>query len=435
MLSRNLSILHKTGRIARQSVRTLMLQEHHGMVLLERENIKVPPHGVARTPEEAMQHAKNIGGKDYVIKAQVLAGGRGKGHFDSGLQGGVQVVFTPQEAKEKAQQMIGFNLITKQTGERGRRCEEVIVCKRLFTRREYYFSITLDRVTSGPVIIGSSRGGVNIEEVAATDPSAIVTVPVNPNTGITPEIAADVATKMGFTDDCKQQAQDIITKLYNLFIKSDATLIEINPMAEDVNGDVYCMDCKILIDTNAEFRQKELFDLKDTKQEDELEVRAAAANLNYIRLDGNIGCLVNGAGLAMATMDIIKLHGGEPANFLDVGGGATVEQVTEAFRIITADKEKVNAILVNIFGGIMRCDIIAQGIIRAASELNLKIPIIVRLQGTRVDDAKALIASAQMRILACDSLEEAARMSVKLSNIVKLAKDMGGIDVKFELSI
>uniref|UniRef100_A0AC35ET99 Succinate--CoA ligase [ADP-forming] subunit beta, mitochondrial n=1 Tax=Panagrolaimus sp. PS1159 TaxID=55785 RepID=A0AC35ET99_9BILA len=435
MLSRNVSLLHKAGRIAQQSVRTLMLQEHHGMVLLEKEGIKVPPHGVARTPEEAEQHARNIGGKDYVIKAQVLAGGRGKGHFDSGLQGGVQVVFTPEEAKEKAKQMIGFNLITKQTSERGRKCEEVIVCKRLFTRREYYFSITLDRVTSGPILIGSSRGGVNIEEVAATDPSAIVTVPINPNTGITQEIAQDVASKMGFTDECKKQAQDIIIKLYNLFVKTDATLIEINPMAEDVNGDVYCMDCKLLVDTNAEFRQKELFSLKDTKQEDELEVRAAAANLNFIRLDGNIGCLVNGAGLAMATMDIIKLHGGEPANFLDVGGGATVEQVTEAFRIITADKEKVNAILVNIFGGIMRCDIIAQGIIKAASELDLKIPIVVRLQGTRVDDAKALIASAQMRILACDSLEEAARMSVKLSNIVKLAKDMGGIDVKFELSI
>lgn len=208
-----------------------------------------------------------------------------------------------------------------------------------------------------------------------------MTVPINPHTGITPEIAGDVATRMGFQADCHKQAVDIIQKLYNLFVKSDATLIEINPMAEDVNGDVYCMDCKILIDTNAEYRQKELFDLKDTKQEDELEIRAAKANLNYIRLDGNIGCLVNGAGLAMATMDIIKLHGGEPANFLDVGGGATVEQVTEAFRIITADKEKVHAILVNIFGGIMRCDIIAQGIIKAASELDLKIPIVVRLQG------------------------------------------------------
>ncbi|VDK46308.1 unnamed protein product [Cylicostephanus goldi] len=309
-----------------------------------------------------------------------------------------------------------------------------MVCKRLFTRREYYFSIMLDRNTNGPIIIGSSRGGVNIEEVAATEPEAIVKVPIDMSTGITPQIASDIAAKMGFKGDSAKQASDMIAKLYNLFRKSDATLLEINPMAEDVNGDVYCMDCKLLLDSNAEFRQKDLFAMKDTKQEDPLEIRAAAANLNYIRLDGNIGCLVNGAGLAMATMDIIKLHGGDPANFLDVGGGATVEQVTEAFKIITADKKKVNAILVNIFGGIMRCDVIAQGIIKAAKELDLKIPIVVRLQGTKVDDAKALIANSQLRILPCDNLDEAAKMVVKLSDIVNLAR-AAQIDVKFELSI
>ncbi|KAH7719875.1 succinyl-CoA ligase subunit beta [Aphelenchoides avenae] len=422
------------AKVAQQSVRTLMLQEHHGMGLLSQAGIKVPPFGVAKSAEEALQRAKEIGGKDYVVKAQVLAGGRGKGKFDSGLEGGVQIVFTPEEAMQKAKLMIGAHLVTKQTGAQGRLCEEVLVSKRLFTRREYYFSITLDRISAGPVIIGSSRGGVNIEEVAETDPDAIVKVPIDINVGVTPQIAAQVAEKMGFKDDCKTQAADIITKLYNLFIKSDANLLEINPMAEDVEGQVYCMDCKVVLDQNADYRQKELFKLKDSKQEDPLEVRAAAANLNYIRLDGNIGCMVNGAGLAMATMDIIKLHGGEPANFLDVGGGATVEQVTEAFKIITADEKKVHAILVNIFGGIMRCDVIAQGIINAASELNLKIPIVVRLQGTRVDDAKALIANSKMRILACDSLEEAARMVVKLSTIVELAK-AAALDVKFELSI
>uniref|UniRef100_A0A0M3IQX8 Ligase_CoA domain-containing protein n=1 Tax=Ascaris lumbricoides TaxID=6252 RepID=A0A0M3IQX8_ASCLU len=234
--------------------------------------------------------------------------------------------------------------------------------------------------------------------------------------------------------DCKTQAVDIFQKLYGLFAKSDATLLEINPMAEDVSGDVYCMDCKILVDTNAQYRQEDLFKLQDRSQEDELEMRAAAAHLNYIRLEGDIGCLVNGAGLAMATMDIIKLHGGEPANFLDVGGGATVQQVTEAFRIITDDKHQVHAILVNIFGGIMRCDVIAQGIINAARELNLKIPIVVRLQGTKVDDAKALIAQSEMRILACDNLDEAARLVVKLSSIVELAR-AASVDVKFELSI
>jgi succinyl-CoA synthetase beta subunit len=330
--------------------------------------------------------------------------------------------------------MIGSHLITKQTGAKGRLCQEVLISKRLFLRREYYFSITVERATGGPVLIGSSKGGVNIEEVAATDPSAIITIPIDINKGVTTEIATEMADRMGFKDECKQQAAEIIAKLYNLFIKSDCNLLEINPMAEDVEGQVYCMDCKVVLDHNADFRQKELFKLKDSAQEDPLEVRAAAQNLNYIRLDGNIGCMVNGAGLAMATMDIIKLHGGEPANFLDVGGGATVEQVTEAFKIITADKTKVHAILVNIFGGIMRCDVIAQGIINAASELNLKIPIVVRLQGTQVDDAKALIANSKMRILACDSLDEAAKMVVKLSSIVELAK-AAALDVKFELSI
>uniref|UniRef100_A0A914WJQ3 Succinate--CoA ligase [ADP-forming] subunit beta, mitochondrial n=1 Tax=Plectus sambesii TaxID=2011161 RepID=A0A914WJQ3_9BILA len=416
------------------SRRTLMLQEFHGMGVLQGAQINVPPFGLARSAEEAAEQARRIGGQDYVIKAQVLAGGRGKGHFTSGLQGGVQVVFTPEEAKDKASQMIGSHLVTKQTDATGRLCSEVLVCKRLYTRREYYFSITMDRKFGGPVLIGSSRGGVNIEEVAETEPSAIITQPVDIVTGLTRDIAVDIATKMGFRENCLEQAVDIFTKLYNLFLASDCTLIEINPLAEDVNGQVFCMDCKLLVDDNAFFRQKKLFDLQDKQQENELELRAAKANLNYIQLDGNIGCMVNGAGLAMATMDIIKLHGGEPANFLDVGGGATVAQVTEAFKIITSDSHKVHAILVNIFGGIMRCDVIAQGIIQAAKELDLKLPIVVRLQGTQVDDAKALIANSQLRILACDNLEEAAKMVVKLSTIVQLAK-AAQIDVKFELSI
>ncbi|KAL3119555.1 hypothetical protein niasHT_010141 [Heterodera trifolii] len=418
----------------RQQIRTLMLHEHSGMALLTGNGIRVPPCAVARTADQAFEEANKIGGKDYVVKAQVLAGGRGKGKFDSGLQGGVQIVFSPNEVREKASQMIGYHLVTKQTTAEGRLCQAVLVSKRLFTRKEYYFSITLDRSTAGPILIGSSKGGVNIEEVAATDPNAIITIPININTGVTPQIAEDMATRMGFHDECRAQAADTIQRLYDLFIKSDGNLVEINPMVEDAEGNVVCMDCKFVVDPNAEFRQKELFKLKDSSQEDELEVRAQKANLNYIRLDGNIGCMVNGAGLAMATMDIIKLHGGEPANFLDVGGGATVEQVYEAFKIITADEKKVNAILVNIFGGIMRCDVIAQGIIKAASELDLKIPIVCRLQGTRVEDAKVLIANSKMRILACDSLQEAAKMAVKLSSIVTLAKE-AAVDVKFELSI
>uniref|UniRef100_A0A0N4UBW5 Succinate--CoA ligase [ADP-forming] subunit beta, mitochondrial n=1 Tax=Dracunculus medinensis TaxID=318479 RepID=A0A0N4UBW5_DRAME len=418
------------------SVRQFSLHEHNGMSLLKEANINVPSYGVGKTPEEVMQLAKQIEGKDYVVKAQVLTGGRGKGYFDSGLQGGVQIVFSPEEAYEKSKMMIGSRLFTKQTGGHGKLCREVMICKRLFTRREYYFSITLDRQSAGPIIIGSSRGGVNIEEVATTDPSAIIKVPINISNGMTPEIANEIADKMGFSNECKAKAMDIFKKLYDLFIKIDGTLIEINPLAEDVSGEVYCMDCKITIDDNAEYRQQKLAKMIDRSQTDHLELRAAEANLNYISLDGDIGCMVNGAGLAMATMDIIKLHGGEPANFLDVGGGATVEQVTEAFRIITANKEKVSihAILVNIFGGIMRCDVIAQGIVTAARELNLKIPIVLRLQGTRVEDAKALIADSQLRILACDGLEEAAKMVVKISTIVQLARS-ASVDVKFELSI
>ncbi|CAD5229613.1 unnamed protein product [Bursaphelenchus okinawaensis] len=424
----------RSSKTLRTSVRTLMLHEHCGVGLLQKAGINVPPFGVATSAEEAYEKAKSIGGKDYVVKAQVLAGGRGKGKFDSGLEGGVKIVYTPEEAREMAKKMIGYHLQTKQTVGEGPLCEKVMVAKRLFTRREYYFSITLDRVTNGPILIGSSRGGMNIEEVAATEPDAIIKVPIDINHGVDDKIAQDLAQKMGFAESSRDQAADIIKKLYNVFLQSDCSLLEINPLSEDVDGNVVCMDCKVNLDSNAVFRQKELFALKDEKQEDPLEVRAGKADLNYIRLDGNIGCLVNGAGLAMATMDIIKLHGGEPANFLDVGGGATVEQVTEAFKIITADKTKVNAILVNIFGGIMRCDIIAQGIIKAATELDLKIPIVVRLQGTQVEDAKALIANSKMRILACDSLDEAAKMVVKLSSIVGLAK-AASVDVKFELSI
>uniref|UniRef100_A0A915JKL5 Succinyl-CoA synthetase beta chain n=1 Tax=Romanomermis culicivorax TaxID=13658 RepID=A0A915JKL5_ROMCU len=374
-----------------------------------------------------------IGGRDFILKAQVLAGGRGRGHFDNGLQGGVQLVYSPDEAKKLADKMIGHRLITKQTDSKGKLCKEVMVCHRLFTRREFYFSITMDRKYSGPVMIGSSKGGVNIEEVAKEHPDAIITIPVNISEGIKREQAEEMIRKLGLPDSCLEQGIDMITKLYNLFINADCNLLEINPLAEDSAGNVICMDCKMVIDDNAEHRQKQLFTLVDKSLQDEMEVRAEKAQLNYIRLSGNIGCMVNGAGLAMATMDIIKLHNGDPANFLDVGGGATVEQVTEAFRIITSDK-KVNAILVNIFGGIMRCDVIAQGIINAARELKLKIPIVCRLQGTHEEDAMALIANAGLKILACESLDEASALVVKLANIVTLAKE-AAIDVKFELPI
>lgn len=403
------------------------------MGILEAASISVPPYGVAQSADEAYDIAQKIGGKDFVVKAQVLAGGRGKGRFTSGLQGGVQIVFTPEECKEKSSLMIGNHLVTKQTDEKGRLCQEVMVCKRLYTRKEYYFAITTDRAYGSAVLIGSSQGGMNIEDVARDTPDAIVTVPVDVEKGISEAQAKEFVQKMGFRDDCIGDAAAIVQKLYKLFWEKDATLVEINPMAEDSEGKVYCMDCKINVDDNAEWRQKETFSLLDRVQEDEQELRAKNADLNYIRLDGNIGCMVNGAGLAMATMDIIKLHGGDPANFLDVGGGATVEQVKEAFSIITSDPN-VHAVFVNIFGGIMRCDVIAQGIIKAANELNIKVPIVVRLQGTQVDDAKALIANSELRILACDSLDEAARMVVKLSQISQMAKE-ANVDVAFQIPI
>ncbi|VDN24725.1 unnamed protein product [Gongylonema pulchrum] len=434
-------MFHRSHRHLLQACKTLIpaarklsLKEHQGITLLKQAGIPVAPFGVARNADKLMEEAAKIGGKDLVVKAQVLTGGRGKGYFDSGLQGGVQLVFSPEEARDKAAMMLGSRIFTKQTGAQGRLCEEVMVCKRLFTRREYYFSITMDRHSGGPVAVGSSKGGVNIEQVAAEDPNAIVKCPIDIFEGLTDAKAMSVAEQMSFRDECKQQAAEIFKKLYNLFIKFDATLVEINPMAEDVNGTIYCLDCKLNVDSNARHRQQNLFALEDEHQQDYLELRATKADLNYIRLDGSIGCMVNGAGLAMATMDIIKLHGGEPANFLDVGGSATVEQVTEAFRIITADKDKVHAILVNIFGGIMRCDIIAQGMINAVKELQLKVPVVVRLQGNRVADAKALIANAQLRMLPCDDLDDAAKMAVKLSQIVQLARS-ASVDVNFELSI
>lgn len=412
--------------------RNLNVHEHISYTLLSGAGIPVPKFGVAKTKQEAGDIARKLNIKDIVLKAQVLAGGRGRGHFRGGLKGGVRMVFTPEEAEDIAGQMIGDYLITKQTGEKGRICNSVMVTERKYPRKEYYFAIMMERAFSGPVVIASSQGGVNIEEVAAENPDAILYSPIDIVTGLTRADAEEIAEKVGLGDK-KAQVSKMLLDLYKLFLDKDALLIEVNPYAEDTTGSYFCLDAKFRFDDNADFRQKELFELRDWTQEDPKEVEAAKYNLNYIALDGSIGCLVNGAGLAMATMDIIKLHGGEPANFLDVGGGATANAVKEAFKIITADP-KVYAIMVNIFGGIMRCDVIAEGIIAAVKELNLKVPIICRLQGTNVDDAKVLIASSGMKILPCDNLDEAARLAVKLSSIIGLAKS-AKLDVNFEMPL
>ncbi|ORZ31440.1 hypothetical protein BCR44DRAFT_1487808 [Catenaria anguillulae PL171] len=409
--------------------RNLSVHEYISVDLLQKYGVKTPRGGIAKTPSEAAQVARSLGTDDLVIKAQVLAGGRGKGHFTSGLQGGVKVCYEQAEVAKYAEKMLGHTLVTKQTGAAGKPCNTVYIAERLYPRREYYFAILMDRKHQGPVLVGSNQGGVNIEEVAEKDPNAIVTLPVDINVGLTRDQALDMAKRMGFPTKAQADAAETFLKLYNVFIEKDATMVEINPLSEVSTGDVVCMDAKIGFDDNADFRQADVFAKRDVTQEDAREVKAAEAKLNYIGLDGNIGCLVNGAGLAMATMDIIKLHGGDPANFLDVGGSATTQQVTDAFKIISSDP-RVTAILVNIFGGIMRCDVIAQGVIEASQKLDLKIPLIVRLQGTKVDEAKQLIKQSGLKIVSEDDLDEAAKKAVALSQITQIAKG-ANVNVSF----
>merc|ERR1712088_387536 len=413
--------------------RELSVHEHVSMSLLKDTGVPVPNFGVAKSAEEAKQIAQDITTNDLVVKAQVLAGGRGKGSFKGGYKGGVKLVYSPEEVEESAKGMIGDFLITKQTGADGRICNSVMITERKYTRKEYYIAFMNERAFNGPVIIASSEGGVNIEETAEKNPDSIVKFPIDAVQGLTVEGSKDVAVKLGIHDSKVDEVAQILMNLYELFVSKDASMVEINPFAEDNSGNFVCLDAKLKFDDNAEFRQKAVFDQRDWSQEDAREVAAAEYNPNYIALDGDIGCMVNGAGLAMATMDIIKLHGGSPANFLDVGGGATATQVKEAFKIITSDP-KVNALLVNIFGGIMRCDVIAEGIIAAARELNLSTPIVVRLQGTNVYEAKVMIGSSGLKILPVDNLDEAARLSCKLSKIMNLARS-AHLGVKFEMPI
>lgn len=436
MLSRTAVLLERNsfkflGLASAAQRRLLNVQEHVSYTLLNCANIPTPKFGVAKSAREANDIAKKLDTKNLVLKAQVLAGGRGKGHFKNGLKGGVRVVNNPEEAQKIAGQMVGQLLVTKQTGSAGRICNQVMVAERKFPRREFYFAVMMERAFNGPVVIASSQGGVNIEDVAAEDPSAIIYEPVDINVGLTKEQAAKIAQKVGLGEHCEETVT-MLMNMYSLFTQRDALLIEINPYAEDaIDGSFFALDAKFRFDDNAEYRQKELFALRDWTQEDPKEVEAAKFDLNYIALDGTIGCMVNGAGLAMATMDIIKLHGGDPANFLDVGGGATAEAVKEAFKIITSDS-KVCTILVNIFGGIMRCDVIAEGIIAATKELNMKIPVVCRLQGTNVNEARKLIKDSGLRILPRDDLDEAANLAVHLAEIVHLAREVN-MDVNFEI--
>ncbi|KAH8376356.1 hypothetical protein KR200_004263 [Drosophila serrata] len=421
--------------IAVQQLRNLNVQEHVSYTLLNESKIPTPRFAVAKNGKEANDIATKLKTDNLVLKAQVLAGGRGKGTFKNGFKGGVRVVYDPKTAEEMSSKMLNQLLVTKQTGPAGRICNKVMVAERKFPRREFYFAVMLERAFNGPVLIASKEGGVDIEEVAASSPDAIIYEPIDIDAGLTCEQASRVIEKVGLGGEGEETHIKMLQNLYDLFVKKDALLVEINPYAEDAMSGckfaIFALDAKLRFDDNAEFRQKELFALRDWTQEDPKEVEAAKYNLNYIALDGTIGCMVNGAGLAMATMDIIKLYGGEPANFLDVGGGATAEAVKAAFKIITSDP-KVLCILVNIFGGIMRCDVIAEGIISATKDLNLNMPVVVRLQGTKVKEARELIRTSGLKILARDDLDKAADLAVHLAQIVKLAREMK-MDVNFEI--
>ncbi|KAK2734867.1 Succinate--CoA ligase [ADP-forming] subunit beta, mitochondrial [Myotisia sp. PD_48] len=421
------------GNFTQQPRRNLSIHEYLSANLLKSYGVGVPKGEVARTADEAEAIAKKIGGEDMVIKAQVLAGGRGKGSFDNGLKGGVRVIYSPTEARMFADQMIGHKLITKQTGAQGRLCNAVYICERKFARREFYLAILMDRQSQSPVIVSSSQGGMDIEAVAKESPDAITTTRIDINVGVTDEIARSIATGLGFSEQCIEDAADTIKKLYKVFMEKDATQIEINPLSETSDHLVLAMDAKLGFDDNAEFRQKEIFSWRDTTQEDADEVKAADSGLNFIKLDGDIGCLVNGAGLAMATMDIIKLNGGNPANFLDVGGGATPGAIRAAFELITSDP-KVTAIFVNIFGGIVRCDAIAQGLIHVVQDMHLRTPIVARLQGTNMEKAHQLINDSGLKIFSIEDLQSAAEKSVQFSKVVKMARDID-VGVEFTLGI
>lgn len=399
------------------AVRHLNLHEYQSKQLMEKYAVRVQKGYVADTPEEVAKFASdlvNANAEELILKAQIHAGGRGKGHFDNGFKGGVKICAGPERATEVAEfskHMFGANLITKQTGPEGQLCQKVLVHEGISFDRELYFAILMDRAHGGPVMVASKQGGMDIEEVAESNPEAIFTQPVDIREGIQPEQTERIAKILGFEGEAIADAQTQMTNLYNLFIGSDATQVEINPLVQTKEGLVYCVDAKINFDDNAEFRQKEIFAGRDFNMEDPREVVASQAGLNYIGLDGDIGCMVNGAGLAMATLDIIQMNGGTPANFLDVGGGATEEQVEKAFAIITGDK-KVKALLVNIFGGIMKCDTIAQGIVNAARNLKLEVPLIVRLEGTNVEQGIKILKESGLPIITAMNLDEAAKKAV-----------------------
>ncbi|CAI9107587.1 OLC1v1006974C1 [Oldenlandia corymbosa var. corymbosa] len=410
LAGRSLSV---AGKWQQQQLRRLNIHEYQGAELMGKYGINVPKGAAVGSIGEIKKTLESVfpNQDEIVVKSQVLAGGRGLGTFKNGLKGGVHIVKKDQ-VEDIASKMLGQILVTKQTGAQGRIVSKVYLCEKFSLVNEMYFSIILDRASAGPLIIACRKGGTSIEDLAEQFPDMIIKVPIDVFKGITDEDAAKVvdglAPKVADRNDSIEQ----VKKLYKLFCECDCTMLEINPLAETSDNKLVAADAKLNFDDNAAFRQKEIFALRDPTQEDPREVAAAKADLNYIGLDGEIGCMVNGAGLAMATMDIIKLHGGTPANFLDVGGNASEGQVVEAFKILTAD-EKVKAILVNIFGGIMKCDVIASGIVNAAKQVQLKVPVVVRLEGTNVEQGKRILKESGMTLITAEDLDDAAAKAVK----------------------
>ncbi|HTR15981.1 MAG TPA: ADP-forming succinate--CoA ligase subunit beta [Acetobacteraceae bacterium] len=390
------------------------IHEYQAKDLLKQYGVAVLDGFVAWTPEEAEQAARRLPGPVYVVKSQIHAGGRGAGRFasDTDGKGGVRLARSPEDARSHAEAMIGRTLITKQTGPAGRRVHRVYVEAGCDIARELYLSLLVDRATSRITILASTEGGMEIEEVAEHHPEKILRVAVDPATGISGFHGRKLAYGLGLSGKQVSAFCRFVTAMYEAFTKLDCAIVEINPLVVTGTGDVMALDAKISFDDNALFRHPELEKLRDEAEEDPKELEASKHGLSYVALDGNIGCMVNGAGLAMATMDIIKLYGAEPANFLDVGGGATKERVTAAFKIILSDPN-VEGILVNIFGGIMRCDVIAEGVVAAAREVSLNVPLVVRLEGTNVELGKEIMAKSGLPIVSADNLADAAEKVVK----------------------
>ncbi len=387
------------------------IHEYQAKELLQKFDVATTRGRVAATLDDAEQIARELGDVDIVVKAQIHAGGRGKGTFRNGFKGGVHVRKTPAEVREVAAKMLGQILVTHQTGPAGRTVNKVLVAESADIAREIYFAILLDRATAAPLVVASTEGGVEIEAVAAKSPEKIIREAIDPLAGLQPFQARKIAKQLGFESSQLKNASKLFEGLYRTFIAFDCSMVEVNPLVVTTKGEVLALDAKFNFDDNALYRHPEIAALRDVAQEDPREVEASKHGLNYIGLDGNIACLVNGAGLAMATMDIIKFYGGEPANFLDVGGGANEQQVTEAFKVLLADK-KVKAILVNIFGGIMKCDVIAQGIINAAKTIRLSVPVVVRLEGTNVERAKQLLKESGLALITAGDLADAAQKAV-----------------------